>query len=40
MKVRAAVLDRPGAEPPYAITKPLRIESIDLDPQVATRSGR
>jgi alcohol dehydrogenase len=32
MKIRAAVLDRMGAEPPYAVSKPLRIETIDLDP--------
>jgi alcohol dehydrogenase len=32
MKVRAAVLDRMGAEPPYAQSRPLRIETIELDP--------
>jgi alcohol dehydrogenase len=32
MKMRAAVLDRMGAEPPYAISKPLRIETVELDP--------
>jgi alcohol dehydrogenase len=31
MKIRAAVLDRMGAEPPYAVSKPLRIETLDLD---------
>ena len=32
MKMRAAVLDRMGAEPPYAVSKPLRIETVTLDP--------
>ena len=32
MKMRAAVLDRMGAEPPYAKSKPLRIETVELDP--------
>jgi alcohol dehydrogenase len=32
MKIRAAVLDRMGAQPPYAISKPLRIAEVDLDP--------
>ena len=32
MKIRAAVLDRMGAEPPYAKSKPLRIASVELDP--------
>ena len=32
MKMRAAVLDRMGATPPYAISKPLRIETVELDP--------
>ncbi len=32
MKIRAAVLDRMGAEPPYAQSKPLRIEELELDP--------
>ena len=32
MKIRAAVLDKMGAEPPYAISKPLRIAELDLDP--------
>lgn len=32
MKIRAAVLDRMGAEAPYAISKPLRIAEIELDP--------
>src|SRR5476649_445274 len=31
MKIRAAVLDRMGAEAPYAVSKPLRIETLDLD---------
>lgn len=30
MKIRAAVLDRMGVEPPYAQTKPLAIEELDL----------
>src|SRR4051812_49973044 len=32
MKIRAAVLDRMGAEAPYAKSKPLRIAELDLDP--------
>jgi alcohol dehydrogenase len=32
MKVRAAVLRRIGVEPPYAETKPLSIETVELDP--------
>ena len=32
MKTRAAVLDRMGAEPPYARSKPLRIIELELDP--------
>jgi len=32
MKTRAAVLRRMGVEPPYAQTKPLTIETIELDP--------
>ncbi|HYZ62977.1 MAG TPA: zinc-dependent alcohol dehydrogenase family protein [Acetobacteraceae bacterium] len=32
MKIRAAVLDRMGAEPPYAKSKPLRIMELELDP--------
>ncbi len=32
MKIRAAVLDRMGAEAPYAKSKPLRIMELDLDP--------
>src|SRR5216110_1469169 len=32
MKIKAAVLDRMGAEPPYARSKPLSIEEIELDP--------
>ncbi len=32
MKIRAAVLDRMGAEPPYARSKPLRIAELELDP--------
>jgi alcohol dehydrogenase len=32
MKIRAAVLDRMGCEAPYAVSKPLRIAMIDLDP--------
>jgi alcohol dehydrogenase len=31
MKIRAAVLNRMGAEAPYAVSKPLRIETLDLD---------
>ncbi len=32
MKIRAAVLDRMGAEPPYKKSKPLRIAELELDP--------
>ncbi len=32
MKIRAAVLDRMGALPPYAVSKPLRIATVELDP--------
>src|SRR5215212_1488842 len=32
MMVRAAVLRRMGVEPPYAQTKPLSIETVELDP--------
>ncbi|MGD0474586.1 MAG: zinc-dependent alcohol dehydrogenase family protein [Candidatus Velthaea sp.] len=32
MKIRAAVLDRMDAEPPYAASTPLHIQTIDLDP--------
>ena len=32
MKIRAAVLDRMGAAPPYAVSKPLRIAEVELDP--------
>ncbi len=32
MKIRAAVLDKMGAEAPYAKSKPLRIVELDLDP--------
>ena len=32
MKIRAAVLDRMGVEPPYAKSKPLRITELELDP--------
>src|SRR3954469_23579448 len=32
MKIRAAVLDRMGVEPPYAKSKPLRIVELELDP--------
>ena len=32
MKIRAAVLDRMGAEAPYAKSKPLRIAELELDP--------
>lgn len=31
MNIRAAVLNRMGAEPPYAVSKPLRIETLELD---------
>ncbi|HLR50403.1 MAG TPA: zinc-binding dehydrogenase [Candidatus Sphingobacterium stercoripullorum] len=32
MKIKAAVLREVGAEPPYSISRPLRIEEIDLAP--------
>ncbi len=32
MRMRAAVLDRMGAAPPYAVSKPLRIATVELDP--------
>ncbi len=32
MKMRAAVLDCMGTEPPYAVSKPLRIAEVELDP--------
>ena len=32
MKVRAAVLDRMGAPPPYAASKPLTITEVSIDP--------
>ena len=32
MKIRAAVLDKMGAAPPYAKSKPLRIAELELDP--------
>ena len=32
MRIRAAVLDRMGAEAPYAKSKPLRIAELELDP--------
>jgi alcohol dehydrogenase len=32
MKIRAAVLDKMGASPPYATSKPLAITSVDLAP--------
>ncbi len=32
MKIKAAVLDRMGAEAPYATSKPLRIATVELDP--------
>ncbi len=32
MKIRAAVLDRMGVQPPYAKSKPLRIAELELDP--------
>ena len=31
MKIRAAVLNRMGAELPYAVSKPLHIETLELD---------
>ncbi|WP_179197520.1 alcohol dehydrogenase catalytic domain-containing protein, partial [Caballeronia sordidicola] len=30
MKIKAAVLQAMGATPPYAVSRPLRIEEIDL----------
>jgi len=32
MKIKAAVLRQMGAEPPYATTRPLSIETVELDP--------
>ncbi len=32
MKIRAAVLNASGAAPPYAASKPLSIETVELDP--------
>ena len=32
MKMRAAVLNRMGVKPPYAETKPLSIQTVELDP--------
>lgn len=32
MKIRAAVLEATGSAPPYAESRPLRIEQLDLDP--------
>ena len=32
MQIKAAVLDRMGAEPPYAQSNPLRIATLELDP--------
>lgn len=32
MKIRAAVLETMGIEPPYAKTRPVSIEEVDLDP--------
>src|SRR3982750_4490659 len=32
MKTKAAVLRRMGVEPPYAETRPLSIETVELDP--------
>jgi alcohol dehydrogenase len=32
VKIRAAVLDRPGAERPYASSRPLSVDEIELDP--------
>jgi alcohol dehydrogenase len=32
MKIRAAVLNRMGVQPPYADTKPLSIQTLELDP--------
>ena len=32
MRIRAAVLNEMGASPPYTVSRPLRIEDIELDP--------
>ena len=32
MRIKAAVLGKMGAEPPYAETRPLAIEELELDP--------
>jgi alcohol dehydrogenase len=32
MKIQAAVLQEMGATPPYAVSRPLHIEEIDLAP--------
>lgn len=32
MKIRAAVLDRVGCEPPYAVSRPLSIDTLELAP--------
>ncbi len=32
MKIRAAVLENMGATHPYAVSKPLTIATVDLDP--------
>ena len=32
MKIKAAVLNRMGVQPPYALSKPLSIEEVELDP--------
>jgi alcohol dehydrogenase len=32
MRVRAAVLEAMGAAPPYAVSRPLRIQEVELDP--------
>src|ERR1700678_4734553 len=32
MKIRAAVLNHMGVKPPYAETKPLSIQMVELDP--------
>ena len=32
MKIKAAVLSRMGAEPPYAQSQPLTIEELELEP--------
>jgi alcohol dehydrogenase len=31
MKIKAAVLNQPGVKPPYAVTKPLSVEEVELD---------